>query len=58
MARITVRGVTEITGPLIILEGVSGIQMGEYLEVHLDNQTSRKGRVLAIEEDNSNCNRI
>jgi V/A-type H+-transporting ATPase subunit B len=51
MARITVKGVSEITGPLIILEGVSGIQMGEYLEVHLDNQTSRKGRVLAIEEE-------
>ncbi|MCE7742606.1 MAG: V-type ATP synthase subunit B [Candidatus Heimdallarchaeota archaeon] len=51
MARITVKGVSEIRGPLIVIEGVSGIQMGEYLEVNLENQPSRKGRVLAIEEE-------
>ncbi len=51
MARITVRGVSEIRGPLIVVEGVSGIQMGEYLEVNLDDGTSRKGRVLAIEKE-------
>jgi len=51
MARITVKGVSEIKGPLIILEGVSGIQMGEYLEVILENKKTRKGRVLAIEEE-------
>jgi len=51
MARITVRGVSEIRGPLIVIEGVSGIQMGEYLEVKLENKPPRKGRVLAIEEE-------
>ena len=51
MARITVKGVSEIRGPLIIVEGVSGIQMGEYLEVILEDDTTRKGRVLAIEEE-------
>ncbi len=51
MARITVKGVSEIKGPLIVVEGVSGIQMGEYLVVNLENQPSRKGRVLAIEEE-------
>lgn len=51
MARITVKGVSEIRGPIVIIEGVSGIQMGEYLEVSLNNQSTRKGRVLAIEEE-------
>lgn len=51
MARITVRGVSEIRGPIIIIEGVTGIRMGEYLEVRLPNKPSRKGRVLAIEEE-------
>ncbi len=51
MARITVKGVAEIRGPLIIIEGISGIQMGEYLEVRLNEQSTRKGRVLAIEEE-------
>ena len=35
MARITVKGVSEIRGPLIVIENVSGIRMGEYLEVKL-----------------------
>ena len=35
MARITVKGVSEIRGPLIVVDGVSGIQMGEYLEVKI-----------------------
>ena len=51
MPRITVKGVSEIKGPLIVIEGVSGVQMGEYLEVKLENRASRKGRVLAIEEE-------
>ncbi len=51
MARIVVKGVSEIRGPLIIVEGVSGIQMGEYLEVKLPGHTTRKGRVLAVEEE-------
>lgn len=51
MARIVVTGVSEIRGPLIVIEGVSDIQMGEYLEVKLKNQPTRKGRVLAIEEE-------
>ena len=51
MARLNVRGVSEIRGPLIVIEGVSGIQMGEYLEVKLENKQTRKGKVLAIEEE-------
>lgn len=51
MARITVKGVSEIKGPLIIIEGLSDIQMGEYLEVRMPDQSPRKGRVLAIEEE-------
>ena len=51
MARITVKGVSEIRGPLIVIENVSGIHMGEYLEVKLKGKPSRKGRVLAIEEE-------
>ncbi|MHA1809231.1 MAG: V-type ATP synthase subunit B [Candidatus Heimdallarchaeaceae archaeon] len=51
MARITVKGVSEIRGPLLVVEGVSGIQMGEYLEVKIHDNQIRKGRVLAIEEE-------
>ncbi len=51
MARINVKGVSEIRGPLIVIENVSGIRMGEYLEVKLKGKPSRKGRVLAIEEE-------
>ncbi len=51
MARITVKGVSEIRGPLIVIENVSGIRMGEYLEVKLKGKPPRKGRVLAIEEE-------
>ena len=51
MARITVKGVSEIRGHLIVVEGVSGIQMGEYLEVKLTGLPTRQGRVLAIEEE-------
>lgn len=51
MARITVKGVSEIKGPLIIIEGLSDIQMGEYLEVKMPGQSPRTGRVLVIEEE-------
>ncbi|MHA1687422.1 MAG: V-type ATP synthase subunit B [Candidatus Heimdallarchaeaceae archaeon] len=51
MQRIVVKGVSEIRGPLIILEGLKNIQIGEYVEVHPVAGTARKGKVLAIEED-------
>ncbi|MHA1221816.1 MAG: V-type ATP synthase subunit B [Candidatus Heimdallarchaeaceae archaeon] len=49
MSRITLKGVAEIKGPLIVIEGISDIQMGEYVEIAVDEETLRKGRVLAIE---------
>lgn len=51
MQRIVVKGVSEVRGPLIVLEGLTNIQLGEYVVVHLPEGSTRTGRVLAIEED-------
>jgi len=45
------RTVTEIVGPLMIVEGVSGITYGELADVKLANGSLRRGRVLEVSGD-------
>ena len=43
--------VTEIVGPLMLIEEVEGVTYGELAEIQLVDGTSRRGRVLDINED-------
>ncbi len=43
--------VTEIVGPLMIVEGVSGITYGELADIKLTNGSIRRGRVLEVSGD-------
>lgn len=43
--------VTEIVGPLMIVEGVEGVTYGELADVRLSNGSMRRGRVLEISGD-------
>ena len=42
-------GLSDITGPLIALEGVSGVSFDELCEITLENGQMRTGRVIAID---------
>ena len=42
------RAVAEIRGPLVIVEGVSGVAFDEIVEVELSNGEKRRGRVLEV----------
>lgn len=44
-------GLTEVNGPLVCLEGVSGIAYEEIAELVLEDGTKRLGRVVQIEGD-------
>ncbi len=41
----------EIKGPLIILSGIEEVSYGEIINIEINNKTSRKGKVIRIEED-------
>jgi V/A-type H+-transporting ATPase subunit B len=43
--------VTEIAGPLLVVEGVSKIQYGELVEIELPGGEKRKGKVLESHQD-------
>jgi V/A-type H+/Na+-transporting ATPase subunit B len=45
------RTVTQIAGPLILVEGVEGVTYGELANIKLHNGTFRRGRVLEINGD-------
>ncbi len=45
------RTVTEIAGPLMLVEGVSGVTYGELADIKLDDGSYRRGRVLEINGD-------
>ncbi|MDI3547558.1 MAG: V/A-type H+/Na+-transporting ATPase subunit [Halanaerobiales bacterium] len=45
------RGLAEINGPLIVVEGIEGVGFDELVEVITPNNQRRKGRVLQISED-------
>ena len=44
-------GLNQINGPLIVLEGVENAHYEEMVDIHLDNDTKRVGRVVQIEGD-------
>ncbi|HQJ93265.1 MAG TPA: V-type ATP synthase subunit B [Syntrophorhabdaceae bacterium] len=45
------RTVTEITGPLMLVEGVEGVTYGELADIKLQDGDFRRGRVLEIDGD-------
>lgn len=45
------RSITNISGPLIVVEGVEGAKYEELVEVSLSDGTKRNGRVLEVEND-------
>ncbi len=44
-------GLKDINGPLVALEGVSGVAFDEIASIHLDNGTERIGRVVEMQGD-------
>ncbi len=44
------RTITEITGPLVFVEDVSGVSYGEIVEIALHSGEKRKGQVLDVSE--------
>lgn len=45
------RTVTEIAGPLMLVEGVQGVTYGELADIKMANGSIRRGRVLEINDD-------
>ncbi len=43
--------VQEVVGPLMIVEGVSGVKFEELVEIELQTGEKRRGRVLELDED-------
>jgi len=43
--------ITEVSGPLILVEGVSGVKYEELVEVELASGETRRGRVLEVDRD-------
>ena len=43
--------VSEVVGPLMVVEGVSGVKYEELVEIELQTGEKRRGRVLEITED-------
>ena len=45
------KSITNISGPLLIVEGVEGVKYEELVEISLEDGTVRNGRVLEVEKD-------
>lgn len=45
------KSVTEVVGPLMMVEGVEGVFYEELVDIELQNGERRRGRVIEIEED-------
>lgn len=43
--------IKEISGPLLVVEGISGVKYEEMVEIELSDGSKRKGRVLEISEN-------
>jgi ATP synthase alpha/beta chain, C terminal domain./ATP synthase alpha/beta family, nucleotide-binding domain./ATP synthase alpha/beta family, beta-barrel domain. len=43
--------VTEVVGPLMVVEGVEGVKYEELVEIRLQNGEIRRGRVLEVNQD-------
>lgn len=45
------RTVSEVVGPLMIVEQVEGVHFNELVEIQLHDGTKRQGQVLEVQED-------
>lgn len=45
------KSVTEVVGPLMVVEGVEGVTYEELVDIELQNGERRRGRVIEINED-------
>ncbi len=45
------KSVTEVVGPLMVVEGVEGVKYEELVEIQLQTGEKRRGRVIEIEND-------
>ena len=45
------RSITNVSGPLLVVEGIEGAKYEELVEVSLSDGTKRNGRVLEVEND-------
>ena len=45
------RSITNISGPLMVVEEVEGVKYEELVEIKMDDGTSRNGRVLEVNYD-------
>ncbi len=45
------KSITNISGPLLVVEGVEGVKYEELVEIRLNDGTLRNGRVLEVEGD-------
>ena len=43
--------ITEVSGPLVLVEGVEGVKYEELVEVELPSRETRRGRVLEVDRD-------
>lgn len=47
------RSITNISGPLLLVEGVEGVKYEELVDIKLDDGSIRSGRVLEVDRDNA-----
>ena len=45
------KSVTEVVGPLMVVQGVEGVKYEELVDIELQDGTHRRGRVLEIDQD-------
>ena len=45
------RTVSEVVGPLMIVDQVEGVHYNELVEIKLHDGTTRQGQVLEVQED-------
>ena len=48
-------GLSEINGPLVVLEGVENVAYEEMVEFTIENGTKKLGRIIAAYEDKEMC---
>ncbi len=47
------RSITNISGPLLLVDGVEGVKYEELVDIKLDDGSIRSGRVLEVDRDNA-----
>ena len=48
-------GLSQINGSLVVLDGVKGVQYDEMAELHLDDGSTRVGRVVEVTAASFRC---